>query len=263
MQRGPSYRKPVPTYIPSPPASPMQLSHSLESDEVVPPLPVDWRAVIEQVSMRRRNSISTISDTARTYGQDPLPGRRLPSLKVESPDGEEVPIEISNYTPLHAPSILPPSPERHSKRKLHQHYRPPTPPLPTHTRKQRIDSSTVFLNSCEMACPSFNDAREITHPEPRRMPSMTAPSFSTTRTQSPSFKTETTYLSMGPSEVSILWSRNADDEHQGLSKPVGHTREFGRDIRENVPNFSWWGRIVRSSASLGTKLRRIPTTFIC
>ncbi|KAF8076457.1 hypothetical protein FPV67DRAFT_418281 [Lyophyllum atratum] len=274
MHRSTSYRKPVPVYVPSPPPSPamsapMQLAFTLENSEPMPHSSPDWRTVLEQASKKRRvtGDSTSISDRSlEKLGQDPIPERKVPSLLVESPDGQKIPIEESNYTPLYAPSTLPPSPERHAKRKLHQYYRPPTPPLAAHTRKRRtVDSTPNFFHSCELPCPMSDDARQGVCPEPRRMPSMTAPSFSTTVTQSPSFKTEKTYLSFGPSELSTLWSGNMDMGLHDLPKPVGLSRTPARmgDAKTNSPRSPWRGRIGTWGASLGMSLRRFTTMFIC
>lgn len=269
-----SYRKPVPAYVPSPPASPsspqsMQLPHTPERNQPMPQTSADWRTVLEQVSRKRRGNTDTGSNSDRLIkeaGQDPVPERKVPSLLVGSPDGEKIPVEESNYTPLLAPSNLPPCYERRPKRKLHQYYRPPTPPLRAHTPKRRlVGNAPTFFHSCESPCLVLNDTRDGVWPQPRRMPSATALSFSTTVTQSPSFKTETTDPSSEHSEASIVWSRNADMGLKGLPKPIGYTPAPRRilGISVNSPSFSWWGQIGTWGAALGMKLRRFTSLFIC
>jgi len=151
MQRSMSYRKPVPTYIPSPPSSPRQStslpSIQLNPDLEIPPLPPNWRKVLDEVGMfpPRPNvescqllptvageyieqdmtelASSVMSDNLAVYGdQEVLPGIRSTS---------------------NAPWT--------QKRRLHQQYRPPTPPIPSqHKSRQSLlnsySNSEVTLN---------------------------------------------------------------------------------------------------------------------
>ncbi|GLB33869.1 hypothetical protein LshimejAT787_0107530 [Lyophyllum shimeji] len=276
MRRSMSYRKPVPLYVPSPPASPslpvsIPLPHTREPIEPVTQKSAKYPDVSEQVSQKRPDNTDTGSESDRSpkklAAQDPILvlERQVPSVLVES-DGETIHIEESQYIPLSAPGSLPPRPVRRPKRRFHQQYRPPTPPLPAHTRKRRIaDNSSIYFHSCEPPCLMFDDACEGICPESRRMPSVTTPSISTTVVQGPSFQTETTCLYSEQSEASTVWSRNTDPELHGLPKPVGHTRAPRRilGVGINSPKLLWWGPIGTWGASLKMKLRRFTSLFIC
>ncbi|KAG6902231.1 hypothetical protein C0995_002863 [Termitomyces sp. Mi166 len=180
MQQGMSYRKPVPIYVPSPPASPTllaaQLPHSFEN---APSIPIQQEDTI---------SISnTAANATSPPAQVPALDKKVPSLLVKSPEGEQIPIDNSNYTPLTAPSDSPPSLGRHMKPKLHQQYRPPTPPLPSHTRKPRTPDipPDIFPVAETSSSSIFTDNRDSasSYPELRRKPSTVAPSFTTYHTQ--------------------------------------------------------------------------------
>ncbi|KAG6890564.1 hypothetical protein C0992_000572 [Termitomyces sp. T32_za158] len=256
MQRGASYRKPVPIYIPSPPGSPAllatQLPHSLENDAWSQ---VDMQNVLQQTQMPGADSVC-ISNTAVNGTTAPISAdEQVPSFLVKSPEGEEIPLDDSNYTPLTATCS---SPGRRVKRKLHREYRPPTPPLPSHSRKHPTRDTFASVETPSSSI--FNGHCESLNPELRRKPSTVAPSFTTSYTQSPSFQTERTYLSFVPSNRCIFWPKKGNVRLQQIFKseprssrsglPVDHGTEADEEV-------SWWGKICEWGVSMGVRVKRL------
>ncbi|KAH0587639.1 hypothetical protein H2248_006407 [Termitomyces sp. 'cryptogamus'] len=267
MQRGMSYRKPVPIYIPSPPTSPAllatQLPHSFENDPVL--LQVDMQNILQQTLMQEQDIIS-ISNIAVNgtppLGQVPVLDKKAPLL-VKSPEGEQIIIEDSNYTPLTAPSCLPPSAERRVKHKLHQQYRPPTPPLPSYTRNRAPD----ILPVAETPSTSlFGGSSGSSSPEIRRRPSIVTPSFSTCYTQSPSFQTEKTCISFGPFERCMFWPKgNNVGLHQSSKFPARRSRSELTVVDHNTENdeVSWWRKISKWATFIGLKAKGFANMYMC
>ncbi|EPQ59463.1 hypothetical protein GLOTRDRAFT_91052 [Gloeophyllum trabeum ATCC 11539] len=173
-----SWRKPVPQFIPSPPPSPPPSSPANRplpltgtSHEDIPPLPVDWREAIERALTKDRWHKS---DPMVAYGGgwDASVGDvwTRPTSPTPDPRWE---FDSTGFTSASASTLdfrrhladrtnrrisiyqheersrdgLPPRPHTASTpqreparghKHLHRMYRPPTPPLPTHYRKRRL-----------------------------------------------------------------------------------------------------------------------------
>ncbi|KAG2156129.1 hypothetical protein DEU56DRAFT_906301 [Suillus clintonianus] len=167
--RTPSYRKPVPKFIPSPPASPhgsptsstrrFSFSHASVSQDA-PPLPPDWRNAIDRAVSRegRTTSVLPAIDTVvgpsshDTHGTDTeFSTERLspstpdwgtsgmnftPPTPTESCHDEELVSRPSSPTPwehLMRSTVKQPS--------YQEEYRPPTPPLPNQRKRPRSTES--------------------------------------------------------------------------------------------------------------------------
>ncbi|KAG9317393.1 hypothetical protein JVU11DRAFT_1592 [Chiua virens] len=158
--RSMSHRKPVPKFIPSPPPSPpsspgapfRQISLSTVSATSTvptqgdrPPLPDDWKDVIDRVVSRERRStlptIITVVDFSTHEGHSTdLDGEAEPLR--QSPASTEFetsrsytftppsPSESIDGDPLSRPQSPTPWARQSGKRKPQSEYRPPTPPLP-------------------------------------------------------------------------------------------------------------------------------------
>ncbi|KIO12731.1 hypothetical protein M404DRAFT_19477 [Pisolithus tinctorius Marx 270] len=174
-----SRRKPVPKFIPSPPPSPPSspgapfgqisfASGSLAQTDM-PPLPEDWRDVIDRMVSKERHStlptINTIVDgdvlVSDTDGE--IEGERqsqastefgttrsfrfAPPSPCETCDGEAVP-RPDSPTPWSRPV---------GKRRGQAEYRPPTPPLPRqHSRSPTSSAeSPTVATSHELASDSY------------------------------------------------------------------------------------------------------------
>ncbi|KAI6047388.1 hypothetical protein EDC04DRAFT_617106 [Pisolithus marmoratus] len=166
-----SRRKPVPKFIPSPPPSPPSSPGtpfgqiSLASGSLVqmdrPPLPEDWRDVIDRmVSKERHSTLPTINtvvdgDILASDTDGDIEGERqsrtstdfgttrsftfAPPSPCETCNGEAVP-RPDSPTPWSRPT---------SKHKTQADYRPPTPPLPRrHSRSPELsaESPTVAIS---------------------------------------------------------------------------------------------------------------------
>ncbi|KAG0709707.1 hypothetical protein DFH29DRAFT_993100 [Suillus ampliporus] len=165
-----SYRKPVPKFIPSPPASPhgsptsstrrFSFSHG-SINEDAPPLPPDWRDVIDRAVSRDRRTTSTLPaiDTVvdpsshDAHGADiEFSAERLspsttdlgtsgtmtftPPTPTESYHDDELVSRPSSPTPwehLTRSTVKQPS--------YQEEYRPPTPPLPNQRKRSRSAES--------------------------------------------------------------------------------------------------------------------------
>ncbi|OJA18972.1 hypothetical protein AZE42_00333 [Rhizopogon vesiculosus] len=168
--RASSYRKPVPKFIPSPPASPhgsptssarrLSFSHPpLGLD--APPLPSDWRDVIERAVSRERRTtstlpaIDTIVDTScpDAHGDytELSPEKLTPSNTDFGTSGAMTftpPTPTGSFRdeePISRPSS--PTPWAHSLRytvkqpSYHEEYRPPTPPLSNQRKRSKSSES--------------------------------------------------------------------------------------------------------------------------
>ncbi|KAH0839861.1 hypothetical protein J3R83DRAFT_812 [Lanmaoa asiatica] len=156
--RSMSHRKPVPKFIPSPPPSPpsspgapfRQISLSsisppspIQTDR--PPLPDDWKDVIDRVVSRERRStlptINTVVDFSTHEGPSTDFDGEAEPLR-QSPASTEFemsrsytfappsPSESYDGDPLSRPHSPTPWTRPAGKRKPQAEYRPPTPPLP-------------------------------------------------------------------------------------------------------------------------------------
>ncbi|RDB22689.1 hypothetical protein Hypma_010120 [Hypsizygus marmoreus] len=269
----------------------LTLSFSPRDDGSIPPLPDAWREIIEQASKKRRATVSTMpetrfslsklekpdNDNTSTFEASILPSeetardRKIPSIAVEYCDGRKMSVEDLRG----APSSTCSSPTRRPKRRLHQQYRPPTPPLPAYAQKQRLvasESESIHFYSTKQPCSTPSGTLEGPCPPPCRVPSMKASSFSTIGTKSPSFQTEKTYSSFGNSEPSTLWSTTYADSRPGLHvlpalpKHVGHVQESRPNTSYcalKAPLFSCWRRMEAWSTYLGMKLRSLSSLFFC
>ncbi|KAF8897600.1 hypothetical protein BD779DRAFT_1491695 [Infundibulicybe gibba] len=299
MHRDMSYRKPVPTYIPSPPPSPpsspdsniARLSFSLDSlaGRQLPPLPGDWRQIIEQtlvatppavVHLRRESTIDGRS-SARTSDATTQDGR-LSFFTASSYHGYVQP-EASTSQAWTDNGVEPPNPgdlssspmpEKRPKRRLHQNYRPPTPPLPAHHK--RLRSQDDEPESCNMAQQEYRgddgryhvnnliaSGRPIQKPRPGVM----------VRANS-SFRTQATQSSVAGSDFSTAWSGGqttcvsesdaasgelpvalpAYMNHSQISVLLKPIEDMTIPSESATPANSWW-------SSLRIKLRSLKTTF--
>ncbi|KIK94698.1 hypothetical protein PAXRUDRAFT_430111 [Paxillus rubicundulus Ve08.2h10] len=171
--RSMSHRKPVPKFIPSPPPSPpsspgapfRQISlSSVSSNSLVqtdrPPLPEDWRDVIDRVVSRERRStlptINTVVDFSTHEGpssdldSEAGPLRQSPASMVETSRiytfAPPSPSESFDGGPVSRPHSPTPWARPGGKRRTQTEYRPPTPPLPRQKSKSGelgCDSPTV------------------------------------------------------------------------------------------------------------------------
>ncbi|ESK96095.1 hypothetical protein Moror_7440 [Moniliophthora roreri MCA 2997] len=139
--RDKSYRKPVPKYIPSPPASPMYSSTSplppspilsaISIRESTPPLPSDWKEVLERARLPEV-SVPTNSEVVNT--EEPYD---LDEFFTPPPSDVEV-------ATIEEPRSVPQSPKS-PKRGLPQTFRPPTPPLPAQNRKRKLRDTESIM----------------------------------------------------------------------------------------------------------------------
>jgi len=144
MQRSMSYRKPVPTYIPSPPSSPRQSTFPPSTqpnlDLEVPPLPPNWREVLDHVGMLPSRP------NAESY-------QLLPTVTgeyIEQDMTELVSSVVSDNLTVYGDHVVLPGIRSTSnvpwtqRRRLHQQYRPPTPPIPSQhkSRQSLLDSES-------------------------------------------------------------------------------------------------------------------------
>lgn len=170
-RRSMSRRKPVPKFIPSPPPSPpsspgapfgqISLASGSLTQMDMPPLPEDWRDVIDRVVSKERHStlptINTVVDgdvlASDTDGE--IEGERqsqastefgttrsftfAPPSPCETCYGEAVP-RPDSPTPWSRPA---------GKRRTQAEYRPPTPPLPrrhSQSPELSVESLTIAIS---------------------------------------------------------------------------------------------------------------------
>ncbi|KAL0070699.1 hypothetical protein AAF712_001920 [Marasmius tenuissimus] len=124
IRRDPSYRKPAPVYIPSPPSSPPPSSPVLSRTRSRPPLPHDWKAASEH---------AVVGDFALSE-----PGTHHDRV-------EEVVLDARSEchdrpTTARKKERIPPSPRspRRELPRVPQTLKSPTPPLSAHNRKRRL-----------------------------------------------------------------------------------------------------------------------------
>ncbi|KAK1236500.1 hypothetical protein PQX77_000277 [Marasmius sp. AFHP31] len=124
IRRDPSYRKPAPVYIPSPPSTPPRPSISmLPSSPVVsrahsrPPLPHDWKVESEH---------AVVGDFA--LSESGTHRDRVEDARSECHD---------HPTSARKEGRIPPSP-RSPRRGLPQNLKSPTPPLSAYNRKRKL-----------------------------------------------------------------------------------------------------------------------------
>jgi len=230
MQRSMSYRKPVPTYIPSPPSSPRQSifppSTQPNLDLEVPPMPPNWREVLDQVGMLPPRP------NAESY-------QLLPTVTGECNEQDMTELASSvvldNLTIYGDQVVLPGIrstsnvPWTHKRR--HQQYRPPTPPIPSQHKSQQS-----LLNSdsnSEVTLMNHDIHRQIDHlglyhDYPRGGPGASSLKIS------PSFRTMGTFNTSNPSvafhamrtgELSNYSSLLNHEHHNHLHKIAGDTSE--------------------------------------
>ncbi|KAF9464485.1 hypothetical protein BDZ94DRAFT_1307997 [Collybia nuda] len=277
MRRSMSYRKPVPEYIPSPPSSPMSpslhLVISLDADGLVPPLPDQWRSTSSQAPTQPFSNTTFDIPRALISGLSEPQERSIPLIKVEPVDALEG-NEAARKS--RSASDSPVSVERPTKRRLHQQYRPPTPPLPTHHKIHRLPDNQSIVESYDKsssdAAPGVPPSRLYKH-----IPSMRAASLSTIGTRTTSiqmYQAEKTYSSFGTSEPSTLWSSastayaGSDAGHRTLPVLPMHIVGIpGPSIAakgsSGSNSSSWWHRIGTWGTSFRTKLKSFARVFIC
>ncbi|KAH7887681.1 hypothetical protein F5I97DRAFT_866760 [Phlebopus sp. FC_14] len=196
---GMSHRKPVPKFIPSPPPSPPSspgapfLQISLSSSSPVqmdrPPLPEDWRDVIDRVVSRERRStlptINTVVDLSTNdcpssegdHEREPL--RQSPaSTEFETTRSFALappsPSESDDGEPVSRPDSPTPWTRPGGKRRGQTEYRPPTPPLPrqrSRSPESGCDSPTIVtqLASNSPPLPAIPLPDEISVSEPQNL----------------------------------------------------------------------------------------------
>ncbi|KIJ70030.1 hypothetical protein HYDPIDRAFT_23178 [Hydnomerulius pinastri MD-312] len=188
--RSMSHRKPVPKFIPSPPPSPpsspgapfrqISLSSVASGSPIMtdmPPLPEDWRDVIDRVVSRERRStlptINTVADFSVREGPssdidgEAQPLRQSPaSMDFETTRSymfaPPSPSESYDGEPVSRPDSPTPWMRPGGRRRGQTEYRPPTPPLPR--QKSR---------SAESGCESPTKSN-VTH-RSRNSPSLPSP----------------------------------------------------------------------------------------
>ncbi|KAF9009004.1 hypothetical protein BDQ17DRAFT_1349350 [Cyathus striatus] len=275
--RNMSYRKPVPEYIPSPPPSPprpspLRLSLALPSpDQDTPPLPSDWRETITKVATSSRPDAALL-----------VPGNDLhPSISLEyahyasflTPSAVDTAAFVYDYdnswrsSPSGRLSVSLASPNRRRKRRLYQHYRPPTPPLPTrHNKRRRHPSIEIESNDSLFYDQEVSEVVEI-----RVQGTMDTSVPSLLRT-SPSFHTEKTLVSLNYSEPSTGWSNDvgsaitSDRGNRSVQVSAMHTLSIDKVRRLNsmaspVDNMSFWERLGIWGRSFKSKLTRLTLIF--
>ncbi|KAK7060556.1 hypothetical protein VNI00_001322 [Paramarasmius palmivorus] len=132
--RNKSYRKPVPLYVPSPPASPAYAPTSplppspilsvVSIRDSIPPLPSDWKHVFHNTAV----SDSGVPETPEDVDLE---------LRYEF----ESQVSLQKRSPV---SSYPRAREVRDVDYLRQIFRPPTPPIPTENRKRKLqDGDTV------------------------------------------------------------------------------------------------------------------------
>lgn len=271
-----SYRKPVPIYVPSPPSSPpfsssMRLSLALGpgTDDHTPPLPDDWRDIIEQALTDGPENLFMSDEVLIGRPVRPQPSRENRGMGKNHAQGHQVWSEDRSALRSAVYSPISPGSGKPHKRKLPQHYRPPTPPLPAHYNQRRSPDNELLLFNTHMPCVTPKHVQERHCPMPRRELSVKAASFSTIWTKSPSFKTENTYSSFGNSEPSVLFSSSyATYAGLGAELPVLPTQLGRSETVVKVSSarrfISSWRALLESwGTSLKVKLRSFTRMCVC
>ncbi|KAG6869249.1 hypothetical protein C0993_000002 [Termitomyces sp. T159_Od127] len=216
---------------------------------------IDIQNVPQQTPMQGEDTIC-ISNATVNGALAPIPAdKEIPPLSIER---EQIPLDDPDYIPLTAPSCSPPG--RREKRKIHQQYRPPTPPLPSHSRKHRTPDAISVMETPSSSI--FHGNCESPYQELRRKHSTVAPSFTTSLTQSPSLQTEKTYISFVPSDRCLCWPKVR--LHQ-FSKTDSRSSRSGLSVGHDtgVDEVSWWGKIGGWGASIGSKVKRFAKMYMC
>jgi len=193
--RNMSYRKPVPTYVPSPPSSPRQstlpLSTKPNLDLEVPPLPPNWREVLDQVGTLPPRSNAELCQLLSTHTGE----------YIEQDMTELASTVVSDNITLCGDQVILPGIRSTSnapwtqKRRLHQQYRPPTPPIPSqHKSRQSLlnsDSNSEVTLTHDVHCQI--DHFGLYHDYPRSGPGASSLKISS------SFRTMGTFNTSNPS----------------------------------------------------------------
>ncbi|TFK75843.1 hypothetical protein BDN72DRAFT_352509 [Pluteus cervinus] len=283
MQRKLSYRKPVPIYIPSPPASPpsspatTQLVASFlpphllgqaspttlvegrqqraSEESVLPELPSNWREVITKAletgaPIQLQKQLLSEPQTPQPELEEAISYENagcVPSSATSS-EGKQEGRMLSRI-----PSTLSKSSGRRARWKAHQSYRPPTPPLPS--CRDLPEPDTLILDSFGM-------------PEERCKPSSVLP-YAALQSNT-SFGTERTMTSLTTSIPSATWSGTASNSSGGLHMdgglmPIYHvaapdkrgrrTRKLKRSPTKTAV-VSLWDRVGTWGTSVKSKLKR-------
>ncbi|TFK43468.1 hypothetical protein BDQ12DRAFT_675029 [Crucibulum laeve] len=279
MQKDMSYRKPVPKYIPSPPPSPPSSPRSMSLfytpsllEEDAPPLPNDWRDVINKVAVPTKPQPALIMPGSDIYPsitvQEPYISEQVSANTVDCPSSPSYTNDDSEgwpSPPSRSTTYTPSANSRERKRRLHQHYRPPTPPLPAQNKRRR-------LPDIEPEESTFNktDTKEDTYHDI----SFTDTGPSSLRSAS-SFRTEKTLVSFDRTEPSMLWSGatcGSDSEAGDHSIPVLPMHIVNYDMVRKINGSSgnpspspankpsWWER---AGTTLKSKLWSFSRVFCC
>ncbi|KAF8812505.1 hypothetical protein BYT27DRAFT_7335762 [Phlegmacium glaucopus] len=215
MQRSMSYRKPVPTYVPSPPPSPPQASFLSSTqpnlDLEVPPLPPNWREVLDQVGMppprlTARSSHLIPIDTEERIEMDMT---ELPSsIMSEYHEGGNLTLrgdEVAFLRPGTQSTSNVPCPQ---KRRLHQQYRPPTPPIPSQykPRHSLLNLDNLISDDADSEVTLAHDGHRIGHFGLYHDYSRGGPGVSSLKISS-SFRTDKTMGSFNTLNPSVGWSQ--------------------------------------------------------
>lgn len=162
-----SYRKPVPTYIPSPPSSPRQSESTLPPstqpnlDLEVPPLPPNWREVLDQVGMLPPRPNAESCQLLPTVTGECI---EMDMTELASSVVSDFPGNLTVY----GDQVVFPGPDIRStsnipwtqKRRLHQQYRPPTPPIPS---QHKLQQSLLNTDSNSEVTLTHDVHRQIDH----------------------------------------------------------------------------------------------------
>jgi len=239
-----SYRKPVPTYIPSPPSSPPQPTFppSAHLDLEVPPLPPNWREALNQVDLlpSRQNAKSC---------------QLLPAVTgeyIEMDMAELASSVMSGYPKggnliVHGDKVALPGTRSTSnvpwtqRRRLHQQYRPPTPPIPSQHKSPRslLNSDNNSEISVAQNVHRRIDHFGLYHDYPRGGPGASSLKIS------PSFITDKTMGSFNTSNSSMGWFQGMITEELSNypsllnHKHDRHLHRIAGDTSESV-NPSYW-----------------------
>ncbi|KAE9410630.1 hypothetical protein BT96DRAFT_984137 [Gymnopus androsaceus JB14] len=196
LRRDKSYRKPVPEYIPSPPASPtsaipnLPRMPSMHEGGGLPPLPGGWQDVLRQAAAAQEKRIDNVQDVSS------IDAVRPSRIFLQSVPSVSLPLEDCERSPG-------PTSPGGSRRRLPQSYRPPTPPLSSATRKRKLPEDSSVDNHEFLTVPritNLNKSHESSgsYPPPPTRTATTAGSSKTSLhplSNQASFRTEKTAAS--------------------------------------------------------------------
>jgi len=212
--RNMSYRKPVPTYVPSPPSSPRQSILPPPTLEV-PPLPPNWREVLDQVGMLPPRS-NAESITGEYIEQDMT---ELASSVVSDS------LTVYGDQGIRSTSNVPWT----QKRRLHQQYRPPTPPIPSHhkSRQSLLNSDSNSEVTLTHDVHRQIDHFRLYHDYPRGGPGASSLNISSSFRTMGSFNTSNPSMAFQGMRTGELYnySSHLTHEHDRLHKIAGDTSE--------------------------------------